>query len=428
MSFCTASKISQPQDNQKLSLAEAEKKIGVSSTIVEFDQVKWNALLKYDSDIALIADKIRPFGKKWLNEFASSYFALNDKQYLPEIERKILDAARKEAEEKEQEAIAIAKTAAERKEQLRIRSEEQRKTYLQEQEHRSQARKERNKLWRKWFNRNRNMIIVSGFTTFLIAIILVVLWQRDLKIKEEEVRLARGTAESQAHKYVIENAIICNGFPYIKIRNVFTKFSSRNISVAIHEADENWTWASFEVWSSGDAFEYEEGKGWVKSELLLFGMTRKSGQWIQEGIQTISSCSDIQSIVINVPTHSPRPLSGETLNDKKIDSTTYQITPKNDREGSEHLSVNRTPWIFENSDKKYLTDDEVRNLPIDDLWKARNEIYAKKGYTFKTDRGRQYAKSLGIHYSGIEPDMNKVYQQLNIYEKQNIKLIEKYEK
>ena len=111
-----------------------------------FDRAKWSALLKYDRDIALIADKLRPLGQKWMDEFASSYLALNDKQYLLEIENKIIVAARKEAEEKEQNAIAVAKAEAQRKEQLRIRTEQQKKAYeeqqkarLKEQERRSQA-------------------------------------------------------------------------------------------------------------------------------------------------------------------------------------------------------------------------------------------------------------------------------------------------
>lgn len=97
------------------------------SPVARYDQSKWNALLKYDNDIASIADKIRPFGQKWLDEFASSYLALNDKQYLPEIEHKITAAATREKEEKEQAALAAAKAEAERIEQIRILAEKQKK-------------------------------------------------------------------------------------------------------------------------------------------------------------------------------------------------------------------------------------------------------------------------------------------------------------
>jgi hypothetical protein len=64
---------------------------------------------------------------------ASSYLALNDKQYLPEIEQKIVAAAKAEAEENEQ---------------TRIRLEEQRMTSLHEQERLAQERKMQLQLWR----------------------------------------------------------------------------------------------------------------------------------------------------------------------------------------------------------------------------------------------------------------------------------------
>ena len=61
-----------------------------NATTGNFDHAKWDALLKYDKEISAIAEKLRPLGQKWLDEFASSYLALNDKTYLPEIEKKIL--------------------------------------------------------------------------------------------------------------------------------------------------------------------------------------------------------------------------------------------------------------------------------------------------------------------------------------------------
>ena len=185
-----------------------------ASITARFDRDKWSALLKYDKDIALIADKLQPLGQKWMDELASSYLVLNDKQYLPEIEHKIIVAARREAEEKEQKAIAIAKAEAERKEQLRIRTEqqkkayeEQRKAHLEEQERRSQARKDLIKLWRNWLTGKRKVLIIGGFAVFFIGIIVVALWQRSIKIKEEEARLneerrqeriARDQAEERA--------------------------------------------------------------------------------------------------------------------------------------------------------------------------------------------------------------------------------------
>jgi hypothetical protein len=63
-----------------------------------FDVRKWNALLNDDPGIAKIADRLRPLGQKWVDEFACLYLAANDKQRLPHIIQTILAAARRELE------------------------------------------------------------------------------------------------------------------------------------------------------------------------------------------------------------------------------------------------------------------------------------------------------------------------------------------
>jgi hypothetical protein len=63
-----------------------------------YDTEKWNALIKYDKDIAMVAQKIQPLGEKWMSEFARAFLALNDKRYLPDIVQRIIAEAREEAD------------------------------------------------------------------------------------------------------------------------------------------------------------------------------------------------------------------------------------------------------------------------------------------------------------------------------------------
>jgi hypothetical protein len=69
-----------------------------SPTDISFDRNKWEALIKYDEQIAAIAEKLKPLGQKWVDEFARAYLELNDKSYLPNIVWKIIADARKEQE------------------------------------------------------------------------------------------------------------------------------------------------------------------------------------------------------------------------------------------------------------------------------------------------------------------------------------------
>lgn len=60
----------------------------------QYDRDRWEALLKYDDEIATVATKLQPLGQRWLDEFAKAYLSLNDKSYLPNIVQKIIADAR----------------------------------------------------------------------------------------------------------------------------------------------------------------------------------------------------------------------------------------------------------------------------------------------------------------------------------------------
>lgn len=56
---------------------------------------KWQALLKYDSEIRAAADKLRAYGNRWVHELGHDYFALDDnKIYLAAIVTKLTDEAK----------------------------------------------------------------------------------------------------------------------------------------------------------------------------------------------------------------------------------------------------------------------------------------------------------------------------------------------
>jgi len=53
--------------------------------------------LSSDADISRLAKALEPYGQKYLGEFAAAYLALNDKDYLPMILRKIIASARRDS-------------------------------------------------------------------------------------------------------------------------------------------------------------------------------------------------------------------------------------------------------------------------------------------------------------------------------------------
>jgi hypothetical protein len=71
---------------------------------VSFDRARWDALVKRDPQIGVVANKLRPLGQKWVDKFAASYLATNDRSRLPTLVSKIIADARREFEQQEQQA------------------------------------------------------------------------------------------------------------------------------------------------------------------------------------------------------------------------------------------------------------------------------------------------------------------------------------
>jgi WD40 repeat protein len=82
------------------------------------------------------------------------------------------------------------------------------------------------------------------------------------------------------------------------------------------------------------------------------------------------------------------------------------------------------PWLFPDSSSRYLSATELSSLSSDDLWRARNEIFARKGYKFSSPRGIAFAHTLGNYYHGVDDNQDRVFNSMNQYEKANVKLIQ----
>jgi uncharacterized caspase-like protein len=90
--------------------------------------------------------------------------------------------------------------------------------------------------------------------------------------------------------------------------------------------------------------------------------------------------------------------------------------------------VDPGPWRFPDSSRRFLSAEEVSFLSKAELWRARNEIYARKGFIFNSEQGRRFMQALGSYYSGVSSNMEYIESTFNAFEKANVKLIQQYEK
>ena len=83
-------------------------------------------------------------------------------------------------------------------------------------------------------------------------------------------------------------------------------------------------------------------------------------------------------------------------------------------------------YILPDSNTRYYTMDEIVQLPIDGLRLARNEIFARHGYSFKDEELKNYF-SQWSWYEPTDISSEEIENILNDYEKQNLQLIREIE-
>lgn len=86
-------------------------------------------------------------------------------------------------------------------------------------------------------------------------------------------------------------------------------------------------------------------------------------------------------------------------------------------------------FIFSDSDRRYLNEEELVKLSKQDLEYARNEIYARHGYIFKSPKYTSYFyKKTWYDYQALSEEFtDNPSAYLNDYEIKNIELIKKIE-
>ena len=87
----------------------------------------------------------------------------------------------------------------------------------------------------------------------------------------------------------------------------------------------------------------------------------------------------------------------------------------------------RAEFIFPDSDKKYLSEDEVRAKTVEDLMVGRNEIFARHGYMFEDASLKSHFESTSWYQGTVASSEFNSEHVFNEFEKKNVELIKKVE-
>ena len=118
-----------------------------------------------------------------------------------------------------------------------------------------------------------------------------------------------------------------------------------------------------------------------------------------------------------------------SIAEDKVNEITYQKL--SDDEVAEYEKAKeeqlRAYYIFPDSDKQYLSEDEVRSVEADKLWIGRNEVFARHGYIFENETLRQHFESMPWYQGTVPSDQFNADSVFNDFEKKNVELIKKVE-
>lgn len=150
-------------------------------------------------------------------------------------------------------------------------------------------------------------------------------------------------------------------------------------------------------------------------------------KWIFIGvIITLAACAIAFFAFFYEPDKDKTPEQSKPAAQKE---TTAVQKPAKEKETEETYSdsyQNNLDYILPNSNTKYLSYADIADLTTDELRFARNEIYARKGRMFDSDKIRAYFQSKDWYYGEIPPD-EFTEDMLSDIEKANVELLLKEE-
>lgn len=118
-----------------------------------------------------------------------------------------------------------------------------------------------------------------------------------------------------------------------------------------------------------------------------------------------------------------------TLTDGKVSEIHYMRLSDEEVEAVKATKEEqlRAEFIFPDSDKKYLSEDEIRLKNVDEMMIGRNEIFARHGYIFGEDGLKQHFEGTSWYKGTVPAEQFNSEQIFNDFEKKNVELIKQVE-
>jgi hypothetical protein len=218
------------------------------------------------------------------------------------------------------------------------------------------------------------------------------------------------------------NCVNCFGRGYISYqKEPSVNYSIEYMTLMTSESEEgngHW-WQAFNL-SSGKVYEKNSKSYYLKgykNELMLSLLKKLYG--IEKDVVGFENLYDLISLKQKSIIDFNQVLTIQGESQDKLQDPIYESEKVNELKKSNNI-IN---GMFPQASERILKYEDIQQLSKIELKIMRNEIFARHGYTFKTSDMQQYFGKQNWY----SPQFNDVNNKLSEIEKENIKLIMKYE-
>lgn len=251
------------------------------------------------------------------------------------------------------------------------------------------------------------LIITSVLAITLLSVTGIYLWKEN-KTEPEEFKEEADTDEEQDS--TLEDSEYEES--YSRIEEIKRSYNAGSLDYA---EVKNQIVAIEQELDSQEQIEAKQLKVLVETDLA-------------NSMQELAKEKQYQKIMDELNSQNSRLSSKDTVVENLLDIYTkeYQELSSSNEKGQDTAQENIENYIIPDSNSRYLTEDEVKNLSLKEINYAKNEIYARHGRKFDSQELQNYFNNQSWYHGTIEPE-NFQNSLLNDYEQKNAELLSKVE-
>lgn len=251
------------------------------------------------------------------------------------------------------------------------------------------------------------LIITSVLAITLLSVTGIYLWKEN-KTEPEEFKEEADTDEEQDS--ILEDSEYEES--YSRIEEIKRSYNAGSLDYA---EVKNQIAAIEQELDSQEQIEAKQLKVLLETDLA-------------NSMQELAKEKQYQKIMDELNSQNSRLSSKDTVIENLLDiyHKEYQELSSSNEKEQDTTQENIENYIIPDSNSRYLTEDEVKNLSLKEINYAKNEIYARHGRKFDSQELQNYFNNQSWYHGTIEPE-NFQNSLLNDYEQKNAELLSKVE-